>query len=89
MAKAIVLFKNDGRKVLQNVSAFLRQLADRFAQTQIILRTVEEEFAPDFPNKSIHELRIEERDKKGKTMRTLEIVIGCIDRDEFMVTKRS
>jgi len=70
-------------------TAFLRQFAARFAQNQIILRTVEEEFAPDFPNKSVHELRIEERDKKGKTMRTLEIEIGCIDRDEYKVTKRS
>jgi hypothetical protein len=29
---------------------FSHQLADRLAQNQIILRTGEEEFAPDFPN---------------------------------------
>jgi hypothetical protein len=47
------------------------------------LRRGEEEFAPDFPNKSVLELRIEEKDKKGKTKRTLEIEIGWIDVDEF------
>jgi len=48
------------------------------------LRSGEEEFAPDFPNKSVLELRIEEEDKKGRTKRTLEIEIGWIVRDEFV-----
>jgi hypothetical protein len=43
----------------------------------------EEEFAPDFAKKSVLELRIEEKDKKGKTKPTLEIEIGWIDREEF------
>jgi len=47
------------------------------------LRRGEEEFAPDFPNKSVLELRIEEKDKKGKTKRTFEIETGWIDGDEF------
>jgi amphi-Trp domain-containing protein len=67
---------------LQSVSAFLHQLADRLAQDQGILLRGEEEFALDFPNKSVLELRIEEKDKKGKTKRTFEIETGWIDGDE-------
>ena len=67
---------------LQSVSAFLHQFADRQTQDQVILRRGEEEFALDFPNKSVLELKIEEEEKKGKIKCTLEIEIGWIDRDE-------
>jgi amphi-Trp domain-containing protein len=66
MAKEIVLFKSEERKDQQGVSAFLHQLADRLAQNQIALRRGEEKFVPDFPNKSVLELRIEEVEKKIK-----------------------
>jgi amphi-Trp domain-containing protein len=72
-----------GKEDPQSVYAFLHQLADRLTQNRIILRRGEEEFAPDFPNKSVLELRIEEQEKNGKTKHTLEIEIGWINRDEF------
>jgi len=49
---------------LQSVSAFLHQLADRQTQDQVILRKGEKEFAPDFPNKSVLELKIEDEEKR-------------------------
>ena len=72
-----------GKEDPQSVYAFLHQLADRLTQNRIILRRGEEEFAPDFPNKSVLELRIEEQEKNGKTKHTLEIEIGWINRDGF------
>ncbi len=64
------------------VSAFLYQHADRLSQNQITLRRGEEEFALDFPSKSVLELKVEEEDRHGKTKRTLEIEIEWIDGDD-------
>jgi amphi-Trp domain-containing protein len=82
MVREIVFFKSEKRKDLQGVSTFLHQHADRLAQNQITLRRGEEEFTPDFPNKSVLELKVEEEDRHGKTKRTLEIEIEWIDGDD-------
>jgi len=66
MCEEIALFTREKREDQQGVSAFLHQLSDRLAQNQIALRRGEEKFVPDFPNKSVLELRIEEVEKKIK-----------------------
>jgi amphi-Trp domain-containing protein len=82
MGKEVVLFSSEEPRDRQAVAAFLRQLADKLEQGQVILRQGEEEVTLDIPNNVILELKAEEEFKKKKTQRTLEVEIEWVVGDE-------
>ena len=82
MGKEIVLFKSEERKDLASTVAFIRQLADKLATNQVVLRQGSEEIVIDIPDNVVLELKVEEEDKKGKIKRTLEVEIEWIEGDE-------
>lgn len=82
MGKEIVLFESEERKDLASVVTFLKQLADKLAGNQVILRQGTQEIVIDVPNNVVLELKVEEENKKGKVKRTLEVEIEWIEGDE-------
>ena len=82
MGKEIVLFKSEERKDLASAVAFIRQLADKLATNQVVLRQGSEEIIVDIPDNVVLELKVEEEDKKGKIKRTLEVEIEWLVGDE-------
>lgn len=75
MGKEVVLFASEERSDLQNVAAFLHQLADKVASGKVVLRSGNQEIVLDIPNNVVLELKAEEEAKKNKTQRSLEIEI--------------
>lgn len=75
------MFKSEEKKDLPSVATFLRQLTDKLDENQVILRQGTEGIVLDIPNNVILELKVEEKDKKGKMKRTLEVEIEWIGGD--------
>jgi len=82
MGKETILFKSEEPRDIQNVSAFLHELADKLAGNKVVLRQGAQEIEVDVPNNVVLELKVEEEDKKGKTQRSLEIEIEWYEGDE-------
>ena len=82
MGKEIVLFSSEEPRSRQDVATFLRQLADKLDQGQVILRQGKEEVRLDIPNNVVLELKAEEEYKKRKTQRSLEVEIEWYLGDE-------
>ena len=82
MGKEVILFKSEEKRSLADVAAFLRQLADKITQGQVVLRQGGEEVILDMPNNVVLELKAEEEAKKNKTQRSLEVEIEWIVGDE-------
>ena len=59
-----------------------RQLPDKLAQNEIILRQGENELALPIPNRMVLELKVEEEAKAAGTKRKLEIEIEWTDGDD-------
>ena len=82
MAKEIRLFKSKERKTRSMVSAFLRQIADKFETGQVVLRQGSEELTLEIPENLILELQVEDEDKRRKGVEhSLEIEIKWYDND--------
>jgi amphi-Trp domain-containing protein len=79
MGKETVLFSSEERTDSQQAAAFLRQLADKIAARQVILRQGENELVLTLPDHLILELKVEEELKGGKEKRTLEIEFEWIE----------
>jgi amphi-Trp domain-containing protein len=73
MGKETVLFSSEERTDTQQAAAFLRQLADKIAARQVILRQGENELVLVLPDQLVLELKVEEELKSGREKRTLEI----------------
>lgn len=82
MGKETVLFASEERQSLQNVADFLRQLADRLDNNQVVLRQGNQEITVDIPNNVVLELKVEEEQKKERTQRSLEVEIEWYDGEE-------
>lgn len=82
MGKETVLFKSEEPRDLPGVVDFLRQLADKLAQNELVLRQGESELALSLPNRVVLELKVEEEAKAAGTKRTFEIEIEWTDGDE-------
>lgn len=82
MGKEVVLFSSEERQDLRSVAAFLRELADKLDQNQVILRQGAEEVTLDIPNNVVLELKAEEEIEGGKTERSLEVEIEWVEGDE-------
>lgn len=75
MGKEVVLFQSEEKQSRQNVASFLRQLADKVEQKQVVLQKGTESLTLDIPANVTLEVKAEEEDKKGKTQRSLEVEI--------------
>jgi amphi-Trp domain-containing protein len=75
MAKKTILFKVKEYWTTAEVAAFLRELADRLDQNEVVLRRGSEEVVLSVPRSVVFDLEVEEKAKKGKTKRELEIEI--------------
>lgn len=75
MGRETVLFESEERKGLAEVAEFIRQLADRLDQNEVVLRRGSEEITLNLPRNVVLELKVEEEDKKGRTQRSLEVEI--------------
>jgi amphi-Trp domain-containing protein len=75
MGREVVLFKSEERKDLQEVVAFLHELADKLAGNRLTLHQGQETLHLDIPNNVVLELKVEEEEKGTSTKRSLEVEI--------------
>lgn len=79
MGKETRLFKSEEAKTRSDVSLFLRQLADKLDEGQVILRQGQEELTLSPPANVILEIQVEDEDKKEGVQHSLEIEIKWYD----------
>lgn len=79
MASETVLFKSEERKQLGEVVEFLRQLADRLATNEVVLKQGENELTLSVPGQVVLELKVEEEEKRSGKKHSLEIEIEWAD----------
>ncbi len=75
MAKKKVLLKSKERKDVQSAAAFLRQLADRLEQQEIVFHLGEKEIAVPVANDVVLALKVREKDKKRGLKRKLKLAL--------------
>jgi amphi-Trp domain-containing protein len=77
MGKEVRLFKSEERRSRPEVTAFLRELADKIDSGQVVLRQGAEELKLDIPQNLVLEIQVEEEDKKSKGLEhSLEVEIA-------------
>jgi amphi-Trp domain-containing protein len=82
MGKETRLFKSEEKKNRQEVSAFLKELADKIDAGQVVLRKGQEELTLDMPFNLVLEIQVEDEDKKRKGIQhSLELEIKWFDDD--------
>ena len=82
MGKETRLFKSEERHSRANVSAFLRQLADKVETGQVVLTAGQETITLDIPANLILEIQVEDEDKRSKGIQhSLEIELKWFDND--------
>lgn len=83
MAKSTVLLSTEEPISRGDLSAFLRELSDKVAGGEVILRQGEEELSLDIPPSLVLEVKVEEEEKRQKgTKRTLELEFEWYDQEE-------
>jgi amphi-Trp domain-containing protein len=80
--KKIVLLKSKERREIQGVAQFLRGLADQLEQGQIVLQQGADEVRAEIPSNVVFEIELEEKVKKNRTKRELELEIEWIEGQE-------
>ena len=82
MGKETRLFKSEERKSRSDVSAFLRQIAEKIEGGEVVLRRGQEEIVLEIPESLILEVQVEDEQKKAKGVQhTLELEIKWFDND--------
>ena len=82
MGKEVRLFKSEERKSRNEAGDFLRQLADRISDGQVVLRQGSEALTLTIPANVIVEVQVEDEDKRRKGIQhSLEIEIKWFDGD--------
>lgn len=80
MGKETRLFKSEERKSRSELSAFMRQLADKIAEGQVMLRQGQEEMTLQLPPNLILEVQLEDEDRGSKGIQhSLEVEIKWFD----------
>jgi len=82
MAKKNILIKSKERRSVQDIAAFLRQLADRLEQNEIALQHGDEEISVEVPNRVTFKLKVKEKIKKRKTKHQLKMTLKWKDGDK-------
>ena len=75
MAKKNTLLKSKERRSVQDVAAFLRQLADRLEQNEITLQRGDDEIQIDVPDRVTFKVKAKEKIKKRSTKRQLKLTL--------------
>lgn len=80
MGREVKLFKSEDKKSRTDISAFLRQIADKIDQGTVTLRQGESELTLDIPATAILGVQVEEEEKKRKGIQhSLELEIKWYD----------
>lgn len=83
MGKEKRLFKSQERKNRAEVGEFLRQIAEKLVNGQVVLRRGDEELVLDIPANLVLEVLVESEQKKGKRVQhSLELEIKWTDGDD-------
>ena len=82
MGKKTILFKSKEHRSLSEVADFLRELADRLDKNEVVLQKNAEDVTLTLPDGVVFELEVQEKSKKGKTTRELEIEIEWQEGDD-------
>ncbi len=82
MAKKNNLIKTEERRSVQDVAAFLRQLADRLEQNEITLQRGDEEIRIELPNRVTFKVKAKEKIKKQKTKYQFKLTLKWKDGDK-------
>ncbi|MGD1996134.1 MAG: amphi-Trp domain-containing protein [Anaerolineae bacterium] len=83
MGKETRLFKSEERKSRADLSAFVRQLADKISEGQVVLRQGQEEITLQLPQSLILEVQVEDEDKGAKGIQhSLEVEIKWFDDEQ-------
>lgn len=73
--KEKILMKSEEKRSLTELASFFRDLADKIERNQLTLKQGEEEYTLHLPDPVTLELELEDKMKKGRTKRQLEIEI--------------
>ena len=82
MARATVLFESEEKRDRQEVAAFLRALADKMAEGQIVLQQGDKQTQLTMPAAVTLEIKAEESARRGRTKRSLEIELEWTEGEE-------
>lgn len=82
MAKKNTLIKTKERRSVQEVAAFLRQLADRLERNEVALQRGDEEIRIEIPNRITFKVKAKEKIKKRKTKHQLKMTLKWTDSDK-------
>ena len=82
MAKKNTLIKTKERRNVQEVAAFLRQLADRLERNEVALQRGDEEIKIEIPNRITFKVKAKEKIKKRKTKHQLKMTLKWTDNDK-------
>lgn len=80
MGKETRLFKSEERQSRAEVADFLRQLAGKLDDGQVVLRQGGEELTLTIPADLVLEIQVEDEQKKGDTQHSLEVEIKWFDK---------
>ncbi len=81
MAKKGVLFKSKERRDVQSVAAFLRELADKLEQQELVLQQGADEARLAIPGNVVFALKVKEKSKKRKKKQGIKIKIKWVEGD--------
>lgn len=82
MGKETRLFKSEENKTRDELSTFLKNLATKISEGQVVLRQGQEEVTLQLPYNLILEIQVEDEDKKRKGIQhSLELEIKWFDDD--------
>ena len=82
MGRETRLFKSEARRDRSEVSAFLRELADKISEGQVVLRQGQEEITLQVPQGITLEVQVEDEDKGAKgTQHSLEVGLKWFDEE--------
>ncbi len=81
MAKKGTLFKSKERRDVQSVAAFLRELADKLEQQELVLQQGADEARLAIPGNIVFALKVKEKSKKRKTKQGIKIKIKWVEGD--------
>lgn len=82
MAKKNTLIKSKERRSIQDVAAFLRQLADRLEQNEVVLQRGDDEITVEVPSRVTFKLKVKEKIKKRKTKYQFKMTLKWDDGDK-------
>lgn len=85
MGEEMVLFSSEERRQVSEVADFLRELANKLQEGQVILRQGDSEVPLTIPKEVVLEIKAEEETKgSGKIKRSLEIEIEWVPGEESL-----